>query len=471
MSFDLLQQVDEAVFSMERAGVLVDADFCGRTAEVAADDEMAAWEDLSTWVASTGLEPTDVLGRPLRIRDAEDDSRAGESGVRLREMLHDRLGLPPSPFWKKGAVKEGEVKLDATAIAWLAGHVPEHRADLRRLLDLRRARGCLKYLRKLPRFANPHTGRVHCVFGPASDEDERVGALTGRLAVKKPELQQIPRDARKDVYGIRQAFVAGPGNSLLCVDYTALEVVIFAHLTKALFGMDDMVAAVQPGAPDIHSVHALGVFRDHLGVDFLGGVQPDQVKKHADPRVQQCRDDIKSIFYGLNYGKGTWGFGNTLFDADGNALGEKRAGAMLDGLFAFRPGIPAFHEWVRDYIRRRLGIPSLAGRWCDLSDLLSGRPTDWALNRAWRRALNFPMQAGGADIIGRAMWLVASCPRLAALGWRLICQIHDELMLEGPTESAEEAKMLVNGHMVGAWRLHAPLRATGKYGPSWAACK
>ena len=33
--------------------------------------------------------------------------------------------------------------------------------------------------------------------------------------------------------------------------------------------------------------------------------------------------------------------------------------------------------------------------------------------------------------------------RLTQLGWRMILQIHDELILEGPAESADEALVIV----------------------------
>src|SRR5215207_5255669 len=198
-----MHRVDRAVLDMERAGVYVDVDFCNRTAEVAATDEARAWTALAPWVESAGLNPEEVLGAPWLFRRGtdDDDARTGESGPQLKEFLHGRTGLflEPSPFWKKGRVKPGEIKTDATALEYLAGRHAGHRSHLLGLLALRRARGCLKYLRKLPLFVAPHTGRVHAVFGPASDGDERVGAITGRLGIKKPELMQIPRDPVKDI--------------------------------------------------------------------------------------------------------------------------------------------------------------------------------------------------------------------------------------------------------------------------------
>lgn len=463
---DRLTAIDDAVVAMERAGVYVDTDFCKETEAVAAQDEARIWEDLKPWA---GDRITDIFGTPLLYR-GEEDIRGGESGDQLKEFLHGTLGLPPSPFWRLGRCKPGEIKTDARAVEYLAGQHAEHRAALQNVLALRRARGCLKYLRKLPLFVVPATGRVHAVFGPASDSDERVGALTGRLAIKKPELMQIPRNPAKDIYGLRKAFApSGPGRVILACDYAALEVVLLAHFCRVLFGDNDLAEAVARGATDIHSVHVVRVFRDILQEPTLQGVEAGEVKKHPNPDVAWFRELIKAIWYGLQYGKGSWGFGSTLFNKDGSALGEEAAQEMIDALLDARPGVRLWQAWVRDYIDEHGGIPSLGGRWCDLSDLVRGSDKD--RNRAWRRALNFPEQAGAADLVGWAMHLVATDPILARLGFTLVLQIHDELVLEGPAENAEEAMARVIYLMERAWPLECDLRATGAFGKTWGACK
>jgi DNA polymerase-1 len=470
---DRLTAIDDAVVSMERAGVYVDVDFCKRTEQKAAEDEARTWEEIKPWVTGLGGNMEDIFGTPLLYRGELDDVRGGESGVELKDFLHNPAGpvaIEPSPFWRLGRTKPGEIKTDAKAVEYLAGQHPDHRAALLKVLALRRARGCLKYLRKLPLFVVPATGRVHAVFGPASDGDDRVGALTGRLAIKKPELMQIPRNPSKDIYGLRNAFTAqGSGRVILAVDYSALEVVLLAHFCLALFGDDDLAKSVARGAVDIHSVHTVRVFRDTLGEEKLFGVEPEQIKKHADPVVNWFRELIKAVWYGLQYGKGAWGFGSTLFNTDGSPLGDEAAQKMIDALLDARPGVRLWQAWVWDYIVEHHGIPSLGGRWCDLSDLMRG--DEWRQKRAHRRALNFPEQAGAADLVGWAMHLVATDPILARLGFSLVLQIHDELVLEGPECNAAEANARTEYLMEHAWPLLCDLQAHGKYGFTWGSCK
>lgn len=47
----------------------------------------------------------------------------------------------------------------------------------------------------------------------------------------------------------------------------------------------------------------------------------------------------------------------------------------------------------------------------------------------------------------KAMLNIHSNIRLKELGWKIIMQIHDELILEGPKESSEEAMEIVQKEM------------------------
>lgn len=452
----ILAGIDEGVYTMERNGIIVDTAFCDTQAEVAAGDIADRWAELVTVFGEERT--TSCFGLPPQM------GHAGESPKEIASLLHSELSLKPSPYWRKGLCKPGEIKCDATALGWLAREYPDYQKALVTMLELRKARACYKYLHKLPGFV-ASDGRVHPVFGAANDDDSRCGAVTGRLAVKLPELQQIPKNKKKDKYRIRKAFSAAAGNVILEADYTALEVVILAHITKVLFGDTDLEAACAPGK-DIHSDNALYVYRDFLGMEGMEGITAGQLKEH--PVFGFLRDLIKAVWYGLQYGKGAYGFGSTLFDEHGVAIGEERAGALVEGILTLRPAIRRYQDFVRQYITKNRGIPSLLGRWEDLSDLIPGK--QWAENRAWRKALNFPMQAGGADIVGIAMLAVVMCKKLIALGFKLILQIHDALLFEGPRENAEEAGALVSSLMTTDMPLAVKLAAPAHFGDTWEDC-
>ena len=177
-----------------------------------------------------------------------------------------------------------------------------------------------------------------------------------------------------------------------------------------------------------------------------------EFKSHPFGKI--CRDLVKTIWYGMAYGKGAYGF-STLIGADGKPIGEEVAGQMVDALLSAVPGMRRWFAWVEAFVREHHGIYSLGGRWCDLSLEMAG--DEWNHRRAFRRAYNFPCQSTGADIISDAMVRISRCPLLRALNYRMCLQVHDELVLRGPLADVDEAMTLVCNHMTSATANGVPL--------------
>lgn len=59
-------------------------------------------------------------------------------------------------------------------------------------------------------------------------------------------------------------------------------------------------------------------------------------------------------------------------------------------------------------------------------------------NHLERASINTPLQGGAADIMVACMLKVHRSTKLKELGWKQILQIHDEIILEGPQETANE---------------------------------
>ena len=90
-----------------------------------------------------------------------------------------------------------------------------------------------------------------------------------------------------------------------------------------------------------------------------------------------------------------------------------------------------------------------------------------------RRAINTPIQGSAADIVNSAMVKIAKNQKLKYLGWKLIRQIHDELILEGPQKSASEALIIVKEEMENplSFKLRIALEVDAKIGNNWYECK
>ena len=100
-----------------------------------------------------------------------------------------------------------------------------------------------------------------------------------------------------------------------------------------------------------------------------------------------------------------------------------------------------WQEKIRAQARKEGVVRSILGRPRSLPELRSQK----AHLRAWalRAAVNTPVQGSAADLVNLAMVRLCESEALAHLGYRLILQIHDEVLLEGPGESALEAAALV----------------------------
>jgi DNA polymerase-1 len=454
-----MSEVGQEIVRMERNGFALDVDYCNEKAKLAQEDEAKSLATLSDWL------------RTVNQGDLAEDFNWA-SPKQLVDLFHERLGLPPSPLWKKGRVKRDERKLDETALGWVRDH-PETAVAIREGIDelirLRRIRGSIKYLTKLPTYVAPD-GFVHPVSGPSSDGDIRAGTITWRLASKNPEVLQIPTQKAKDPYQIRRAFIAPPGYGLIGADETALEAVIFAHVLIRLFDDHQLADLLQPGV-DIHAINAKRVFGTYLQWERYGhrvDEFPDAAFKSDDyPDLKDLRNDIKAIWYGLMYGKGPFGFATSLRDKNGNPVGLKVAEAIVKALYDFLPAIPRYQAAILEYIQEQHGIPGLSGAWCDLSSLTK-TGDEWDLKRAHRIAQNYPMQEGGARIIGHAMVEISQDPICIALGLLLERQVHDELDFRYPLSSdLSTLKDRIKTHMT-SYPLDSLLQVSIGTGANWA---
>jgi DNA polymerase I-like protein with 3'-5' exonuclease and polymerase domains len=449
----LFQPFTDLLFEMAVTGITIDAEFCQREAKRAREDGRALRAEIREWDGPLWEVNHE---EPLNWRSSKQEV----------EFLHTVLGLPKSPVCKKGNVRKGKTAVDAEAIEYIADHCtdPVIKENLRKVLKLKNIWSSLKYLDKLPRFMDAR-GRIHPVCGWTTK--------TGRLAMRCPEGQQIPKDKRKDSYNVRAAFTAAPGKVLVARDASQLEMRIQAHLHLKLFGDGKLAADID--AADCHSANAIMVF---------GAVYPDKVlttgerfadlplttnlKKHPDPWAQQKRDDIKRVIYGLAYGKGAYGLGATLRDEAGEPIGEPAAQRILDALFVVYPAIPKLQAWIESFVTENGYIQSLLGRRRTLPDAKS--PDRWRVKRACRQALNNPMQAGAADLVMLWMLLCRRDAELCAVAVMLL-QCHDELLFECDPSVAEwvgervEHWLQVAGRILG---LLIAIKGSGVIGVDWS---
>ena len=117
------------------------------------------------------------------------------------------------------------------------------------------------------------------------------------------------------------------------------------------------------------------------------------------------------------------------------------------------------HGYVSTLFGRRRQVPELRAR-------------RWELRKQGERfAVNMVIQGTAADIMKVAMVRSDHALIDAGLRSRLVLQIHDELLFEGPAEEAETVREIASEQMTGAFEMDPPLAVEAGIGHDWLAAK
>jgi DNA polymerase-1 len=343
------------------------------------------------------------------------------SPAQLQAILYEKLKLPVLARTPKRQPSTGEDVLEQLA----EQHpLPQLILDWRALSKLRST-----YTDNLPLAINPQTGRIHTSYGQAI-------AATGRLSSSDPNLQNIPirtHEGRR----IRQAFVAPEGNSLLSIDYSQIELRLMAHLSQ-----DPRLQMAFRAGQDIHQATAAEVF----------GLPPDRVSSNQ-------RRAAKAINFGLIYGISAFGLSRQL------TIPRNEAQAYMETFFARYPGVKAFMDGTREQARERGYVETLFGRRLYLRDIKSRNAAQ--RQYAERGAINAPLQGTAADLIKLAMIDLQRFLEEKGAEVRMIMQVHDELVFEGPSKPLKALAPVLADRMCRVATLSVPLVADWGLGANW----
>jgi DNA polymerase-1 len=347
------------------------------------------------------------------------------STQQLSEALFEKLGLTPPEGTRKTA--SGHYSTAAGVLEELRSQSPvvERVLEHRELAKLKST-----YLDALPAQVNPVTGRVHTSY-------QQTGSVTGRLASSDPNLQNIP--IRTEVgRKVRQAFIAAPGNLLLGVDYSQVELRIVAHMADDKAMIDAFLAD-----QDIHATTAAAVY--DVPLDAVDSAQ----RRHA-----------KAINFGLIYGMSPFGLTRS------TDLTLAEAENFVSAYFRRFPGVRQFLDQLRRQAQEMEYVETLLGRRRYFPGL-GTQSNQLVRNRQLREAINAPIQGTAADIMKVAMLDVAKALKSSGLKAKMLLQVHDELVLECPEAELNETAQLVMDKMSNAYALKVPLKTEARAGVNW----
>jgi DNA polymerase-1 len=343
------------------------------------------------------------------------------SPKQLEEVLFGKLGLSRKRRGKTG------YSTDARVLQAIRDEHPvipkiERWRELTKLAQT--------YLDALPQLL-ADDGRLHTTFN-------QTAATTGRLSSNNPNLQNIP--IRTELgREIRACFVAEPGNLLVSADYSQVELRLLAHIAG-----EDALKEIFRRGEDVHTATACRVF----------GVKPEQI----DPGM---RSKAKMINYGIVYGLSAWGM------ADRLDIPQEEADEFIQRYLAGFPAVAHFIEQTIEQGTEHGYVSTLFGRRRQVPELRARR---WELRKQGERfAVNMVIQGTAADIMKLAM--VRCVGALRDFETRLILQIHDELLFEGPKSEASAVEEIACREMAAAFDMDPPLAVEAGIGADWLKAK
>lgn len=288
------------------------------------------------------------------------------------------------------------------------------------------------YTDALPHQVGPD-GRIHGTLN-------QTVAATGRLSSSDPNLQNIP--IRTELgRRIRRAFVAEPGNKLISADYSQLELRLLAHITRD----EVMLDAFQKG-DDIHNRTSRLVF-----------------KAKTDEELKAARRFSKIVNFAIAYAIEPWGLSQRV------GISRQEARKVIDDYYATYKGVRRYMDEIPVQAREHGYVRSLYGRIRPLAGINDRNAN--IRKAAEREAINMPIQGTASDIVKIAMLHADEAFRRERLDARMLMQVHDELLVECPADTAEQVAATLKREMENAVELDVPLVADTGIGDNWMDAK
>lgn len=294
---------------------------------------------------------------------------------------------------------------------------------IKSLLKYRHASKALSsFLLSLPKLVNKSTGRLHPNYN-------QLGAWSGRMSCGNPNIQQIPREK-----AFRECFSAPMGRKLVVADYSQIELRVIAQIS----GDARMISAYRNGE-DLHKLTASLV-----------------LEKPIRSISKEERQAAKAVNFGLVFGMGAAGLMTYAKETYGVDMSLNEAEIFKRRFFDGYRGLNSWHKEVR-----RKMSPS--------SRTLSGRKHTYLSDSGMSGRYNTPVQGTAADILKNALGMLYS--ELLNTNTFIVAVVHDEIVLECDSETAEETAVLLRSTMEEAGKRYLvdiPVVAEASIADSWA---
>lgn len=368
-------------------------------------------KELSSQISNLEKEIFSIVGHEFNIASTKQ----------LQEVLFTERGLKPSKKTKTGYSTDTSVLEELSVYDPVPKKILEYR-ELSKLLST--------YVEALPKLTDEDS-LIHTTF-------VQTGTATGRLSCKDPNLQNIPVRSEQG-RRIRSAFTSKPGTVFISADYSQIELVVMAHLSKD----PNMCKAFTEGT-DVHKATASLIYK----------VPQEEV-------TADMRRLAKTINFGVIYGMSAFRLSNEL------GISRTQAQEFITSYFTEYASIQRFISETIQEAHEKCRVSTIFGRSRFIPTINNANKNDQAA--AERIAVNTPIQGSAADIVKMAMLKVNTALRTNPTGAKMLLQVHDELIFECPDnqEAIDNTLKLIKENMENAVKLSIPLRVSIEYGKNW----
>lgn len=341
------------------------------------------------------------------------------SPKQLSVVLYEELGLPAGKKRKTGYSTDSETLEELIDKSPIIKPILEYR-KLTKLYNT--------YVKGLQN-AVSEDGRMYTTF-------KQTETRTGRISSAEPNIQNIP--VRTELgRNFRKFLIAEEGKVLCDADYSQIELRVLASLSN-----DKVMIETFKEGRDIHAETAESVFRKTAG--------------QSDPDL---RRKAKAVNFGIVYGIGAFSLAKDI----GTTVGDAKR--YIDDYLAHFSGVKHYMDTNTQSAEKDGYAVTMFGRRRFIPEILSTNKVVKALGK--RIAMNTPIQGSAADIIKIAMIRVYRRLKKELPQAKLILQVHDELIVEAPEESAQQALNILKEEMQSAVTLSVPLLVDAKCGKTW----
>lgn len=253
------------------------------------------------------------------------------------------------------------------------------------------------------------------------------GTTSGRYSSRNPNFQNLPRDDKR----VKACIIAREGKCFVGADYSQLEPRVFASISQ-----DKPLLDCFKNGQDFYSVVGIPIFDRYDCTAFKDD------KNSFAKKYPELRNIAKAFALASAYG--------TSAVQQAQKLGKSKAECqeIIDKYFRAYPNVAKMMKTSHQQARETGVVHNLFGRPRRIPKALNinrlfGTAEHADLAYEWRNLLNLAMnhrvQSTAASVMNRAA--IAVWKRVNELGLsneiKIVLQVHDELILEGPTDLGE----------------------------------